>query len=304
MDRRWGAALVASLLLSLGLCSAGQACSVCRCGDPLFNSLGTDLFAGPKLRFALDFDRVEKEQGGGDQREKLVERRWTATLAWAPTDRFQLVARLPWSERSQSGADGTDRASGLADPELSGVVRLWTSRWARGLGVRSWLSLVGGLKTDWGRNELARHGERLDEHLQPGTGSRDPFVGLSALYQLAPTSSLYGSVQTRVPGRNAFGYRYGRILLANLGWEKKLGERLDLAAELNARHAGRDQVDRSGTEDPDTGGDIVYVTPRLLVSLGRGLVARASVQVPIWRDLYGAQKERAVVNVGLTFSGF
>jgi hypothetical protein len=60
-------------------------------------------------------------------------------------------------------------------------------------------------------------------------------------------------------------------------------------------------VDAQGTLDDDTGGSLLYVTPRLLVNLGGGLVLRAAAQIPMVRDLNGFQKERTVVNVGLTY---
>jgi hypothetical protein len=60
-------------------------------------------------------------------------------------------------------------------------------------------------------------------------------------------------------------------------------------------------VDAGGTLDDGTGGSLLYLTPRLLVDLGRGLMLRAGVQIPIVRDLNGYQKERAVANVGLTW---
>jgi hypothetical protein len=43
------------------------------------------------------------------------------------------------------------------------------------------------------------------------------------------------------------------------------------------------------------------VTPRLLVDLGAGFVLRGAVQIPVARDLNGAQQEHAVFNVGLSF---
>ena len=98
-----------------------------------------------------------------------------------------------------------------------------------------------------------------------------------------------------------FGYRYGRSVLANLAYEHKLGGRFDGLIELNFRNAARDEVDADGTRDDDTGGSLLYVTPRLLWSVGDRLVLRAAVQIPIVRDLNGFQKERAVFNLGLTF---
>lgn len=71
--------------------------------------------------------------------------------------------------------------------------------------------------------------------------------------------------------------------------------------ELNYRDAGRDRIDALGTEDPNTGGAVVYLTPRLIFDFGRGLVGRLAVQVPVYRDLNGDQTERAVANVGLTY---
>jgi hypothetical protein len=89
-------------------------------------------------------------------------------------------------------------------------------------------------------------------------------------------------------------------VLANGAYEHKLGGRLDGVVELNFRHAQRDRVDAEGTLDDDTGGSLLYVTPRLLINLGGGLVLRAAAQVPMVRNLNGFQKERAVVNVGVT----
>ena len=71
--------------------------------------------------------------------------------------------------------------------------------------------------------------------------------------------------------------------------------------EANWRDAGRDEVDREGTLDPDTGGSIAYVTPRLLFDVGNGWVLRASAQLPVAESgLHGQQDEKAVVNVGVT----
>lgn len=76
---------------------------------------------------------------------------------------------------------------------------------------------------------------------------------------------------------------------------------MDAVLELNYRHAGRDRVDAEGIEDPNTGGSILYLTPRVVVDLGRGLVARAGVQIPTWKGLNGEQTEKAVVNAGVTY---
>ena len=108
-------------------------------------------------------------------------------------------------------------------------------------------------------------------------------------------------MQYRWPGTNSYGYQYGRIFLANLGYERKLGTAVDAVLELNYRWAGEDTVNDEGVKDPDTGGAILYVTPRLLVSLGRGFVARAAVLIPTFKNLNGYQTENVIVTAGLTY---
>src|SRR5262249_46284037 len=143
-------------------------------------------------------------------------------------------------------------------------------------------------------------GERADEHAQPGTGSTDVFGGLSGVYIFDLDSSLFVSVQYRGTGRNSFGYKYGNIATANAAYERKLSDVFDAIVELNFRHAGRDQVDASGVEDPNTGGSILYVTPRLLVAVSPKVVLRVAAQIPVWKNLYGVQSEKANVNAGVT----
>ena len=136
--------------------------------------------------------------------------------------------------------------------------------------------------------------------MQPGTGATDVYGGLAAVIQLDAQSSLFSSFQYRRTGTNASGYRYGRTTTANLAYERKLGSAVDAIVEANWRHAEQDAVDTDGNRDPNTGGDIVYLTPRLLVDFGGGLVGRVGVQIPVVKSLYGDQTERANVNVGLT----
>jgi hypothetical protein len=82
---------------------------------------------------------------------------------------------------------------------------------------------------------------------------------------------------------------------------KQLGAKWDGVIEANFRHSDRDQVDAGGTTDPDTGGAIAYITPRLLFDAGGGWVVRASAQIPLSDSgLNGTQDEKIVVNLGVT----
>ncbi len=306
--RRAGLAASSFLVLSLLVKpSPARSCSMCRCGDPTFNALGTNVYSPGAFRLALDWDRMDKTQGPPEESESQVANTATATVSYSFGDRLNLVARVPFGFKSLTerteGVSQVTNTDGLADPEFFAWFRVWASPFAVGVGRRAWISILAGVKTPWGQDGLTGpDGARLDEHAQPGTGSTDPFAGLGAFYLADPVSSVFGSLQYRWTGTNRYGYRYGRIFLANLGYERKLGSTVDAILELNYRWAGEDTVDSSGMKDPDTGGSILYVTPRVLVHLGGGLVARVAVLIPTFKDLNGYQSEKAIVGAGLTYS--
>jgi hypothetical protein len=313
--------VAAASLLAFGALSGAPeifACSICRCGDPTFNALGSNIYSAGRFTLAFDWDHLSKEQGtfgeepmgfatralrraARGELETVTENRFTLTASYSFAERFVAVARIPYSSRTLTEGDEESRGSGLSDPEFYGLVRLWASDFGPGLGRRAWISALFGVKTTWGVNDLSEQGVRKDEHVQPGTGSTDLFGGLSGLYLFDEKSALFASAQYRGTGTNDFGYKYGNVVLANLAYERKWTEWLDSALELNFRHAGEDRVDFAGTHDPNTGGDILYLTPRLIIDLTHGLVARASAQIPVWKNLNGVQKEKTVFNAGLTY---
>lgn len=300
-----------SLLLSAALAPRAAGCSICRCGDPTFNALGAAMYTPGRFRLTLDWDRLDKGNGVSDPgsteivgRDAEIENRFTLGVAYSFGERLTLVGRLPLSVRRLTSTDVsgeiTTKTNGLSDPDFTALFRVWASPFRPGLGQRAWVSLVAGVKTPWGKNELSEDGERLDEHAQPGTGATDVYGGLSAIVQLDPQSSVFASFQYRRTGTNGHDYRYGRATTANLAYERKLGNAVDAVVEANWRHAEQDRIDGDGNRDPNTGGDIVYVTPRLVLDFGGGLLGRAGVQIPVAKSLYGDQTERANVNVGLT----
>jgi hypothetical protein len=299
-----------ALVALLGTASgppAAFACSICRCGDPTFNALGKEGFSARGFRAALDWERFDKEEGNPTvESEVQVESRFTALASYGFGDRLMVFARVPYSVRDLTTTVPGDEpesvhTQGSSDPELYAQLRLWASPFNPKVGRRASLSLVAGVKTPWGENDVRQGGVRVDEHAQPGTGSTDALGSLALLYLIDRQSALFVSSAYRHTGTNAFGYRYGSSFLGNVAFEHKLGRRLDGVVELNFRHAAKDEVDASGALHDDTGGSLLYLTPRLLVDLGSGLVLRAAAQMPIVRDLNGYQKEKVVINVGVTY---
>jgi hypothetical protein len=124
---------LALLVTSLGLLSAPKAalaCSICRCGDPTFNALGTEGFTAGGFRLAIDWERFDKEEGDPAQEsESQVENRLTTFVSYGFSERFMLLARVPVSFRhlELNAPEGSEavRTSGLSDPEVFGQLRLW-----------------------------------------------------------------------------------------------------------------------------------------------------------------------------------
>jgi hypothetical protein len=316
LSKRASSAALLALAL-LGAPSPAPACSICRCGDPTFNALGKDGYAARGFRAALDWERFDKDEGDhAEESESQVENRFTALASYGFGERFTLFARVPYSVRDlQASMPGeapeTTETHGFSDPEIYGQFRLWASP-ASSLGRRTSLSLNAGVKTPWGQNDVQQDGTRVDEHAQPGTGSTDVFGSLALLHLIDARSALFVSSGYRHTGENDLEYRYGSSFTANLAYERKLSKVFDSVLELNFRHAQKDTAvahHHDGEEadhnqpmdDENTGGSLLYVTPRLLADLGGGLVLRASAQIPVAKDLNGFQKERTVVNVGLSY---
>jgi hypothetical protein len=182
----------------------------------------------------------------------------------------------------------------LGDAELSSV---WTHTLASSGGrfYTGGLALIVKLPT--GSNNLRQSGERLDEHLQAGTGTVDWQIG-AAVSRLTCTSRFFTSIYYRRNGTNDFGYHYGNALLFNLGAERPLIAGFNGSVQANGRYARRDD-DNAGIVE-NTGGWVTDVTPGLRLNLTETIGISAAVQVPVYQDLYGVQSEKAVINTGLS----
>ena len=296
--RSFGMWIVVSAGLGLALgAPPAEACSLCQCGDPTLSLVGSRVFDAGAVRLSLDGDRYSKDQVAEDgepgAREEQVEDRVTLSASRSFGDRVTLLARLPFSHRTLSSEGSSETSSGLSDPELTSHVRL------AGSAAGDWLSGTAGVRMPWGQNDVSVDGERAEEHLQPGTGSWGGSAGLAFSRRTGVRSVLYGSAFGRFNGRNDAGYHYGDVALANLAWERRLNGRLSGVVEANFRSARRDEV-APGEPDPNTGGNVLYVTPRLLLRLKGDLWLRAGAQLPVWKDLYGDQDEKVNLLFGLT----
>ena len=69
------------------------------------------------------------------------------------------------------------------------------------------MGAMAAIKLPTGHNNLQNAGERLDEHLQPGSGAFDGEAGI-VIARLTTSFSSFASLQYRYRGTNGFEYQY------------------------------------------------------------------------------------------------
>ncbi len=300
--------IFAALLLTLISGPILNACSVCKAGDNLFCMCDKDpsdsaVIAPSRWRLSLQSlygsksNALDAVEGPGTESQREFQP--SAKAAYDLTPHLTLAAELPVAvkrlEIASLGGINRQTAWGLGDAELSAVwSRPFTSSGLRGYSV----SLAASVKLPTGNNDARQNDQRLDEHLQPGTGSYDWQSGI-ALSRGVKNTGLFTSVYYRHAGTNRFLYHYGNTMLYNLGIQRHIGARLIGSGQINGRYARWDT--QSGTIVENTGGTAVYLTPGVKYLLGRSAGLLLNLQLPIYQHLYGVQSERAVLTTGITF---
>jgi hypothetical protein len=296
---RHAIAFAVVLVLAIGADDA-PACSQCMCGTPfpagVFGGVVPMQFTyGLEDRYLSKTNALDEGPGSEDEREH----RLAAFGLWRPHARFALLGRLPYAFKEitsmpEGEATTLERAHGLGDAEMLAMIGI-----ARSSGVRATaLGAVVGFTAPTGPSDLKNaSGERLEAHLQPGTGAWTGTGGLNLSVPGHP-GSWEASIVGRVNGTNAHGYRYGNVVLYNAGFTSSPRDGVRLLLELNGRSAGKDQLE-DGTMGANTGGTVVYVAPGLRWVSSVGLGLEAAVQVPAVQALYGDQTEHTTARVNL-----
>ncbi|HVP38902.1 MAG TPA: hypothetical protein VMS93_06920 [Candidatus Saccharimonadales bacterium] len=161
------------------------ACSQCLCGSPtpadfLLGGTGAPLSCGLEDVYLSKSNAL----GSGPGRESQTEHRVAALLMLRAPERLALRLRVPYSFKSNEQAPAgepaaTTRSHGLGDVEV--LARLDLADFPGLLAPAGALSAVAGLTVPTGSNEARdESGERLDAHLQPGTGAWSWTAGLAA----------------------------------------------------------------------------------------------------------------------------
>jgi len=161
-------------LSSVSLTGRAQACSQCMCGTPfpagvLGGVVPKQVTYGFEERYLSKTSALDDGPGLEEEREHRV----AGYAMWRPLNRLALLGRLPWNVKQVTELPGTESlgtqtSHGLGDAELTVLAGV-----LRGGGWHALtLGLVLGGTAPTGSNDVRdASGQRLDIHLQPGTGA-------------------------------------------------------------------------------------------------------------------------------------
>jgi hypothetical protein len=269
------------------------------CGTP-FPSDALGGVVPMEYRFGFEERYLSKsnalEEGvPGEEEER--EHRVSGFALWRPIDRLALLGRLPYNvkeitESPAGDVETTQRSRGIGDAEALALVGL-----ARPASSGS-LALVLGVTAPTGNNDASENGERLDAHLQPGTGAWSGSAGLNLAVPMS-RGGLEASVLGRWSGTNDHGYRYGNVALYNLGYTTPARNGWQLLAQLNGRTAARDRFEE-GELGENTGGTVVYAAPGVRWLAPNGIGIEAGLQIPVLERLLGDQDEHTTGRLALS----
>jgi hypothetical protein len=202
-------------------------------------------------------------------------------------------------------------AKGFGDLTLFGQYR-FLARPAESLH----LALLYGVKVPTGRTDIRTpEGERYEAEHQPGSGSWDPLFGLamtrhinrltfdvSTLYQLATKGTQKTDLGDNLTYNAALSWRVPEIGHSHPGGGQHSHLNWDLILEANGEYRRKEEV--AGVKNPESGGNILFLSPGTRLSADDGMSASLSIGIPVLEDLNGKQSEpeyRLQFSVGALF---
>jgi hypothetical protein len=179
--------------------------------------------------------------------------------------------------------------------DISGLADTWI---AAKLRVRSApsgdVALIGGIKAPTGEDDIVIDGERIDQSLQPGSGSWDASLALAYTRDLGQRCVLDASAQY-VLRTQAHAYRIGDqanvgLALSFLISSDPYGTRSAWGfVEVSLREQAENE--QEGQPHINSGGTTVFVTPGLRADVGAGVGASVGLQWPVIQSLNDVQQE-------------
>jgi hypothetical protein len=184
-----------------------------------------------------------------------------------------------------------------------GDLRL-TGRYQRPMGEQEHgaqtVGVVFGLKLPTGGTGVANAaGDVAERSLQPGTGTTDGILG-AYFHQQMPEhqSSWFAQVQYQHPFNSHAAFAPGGQLSADIGYARRMGDKLSALLQLNAVVKQRDRG--ADAEPADSGSRALFLSPGLSYDVTDSTRVYAFYQQPLHQHVNGVQlTPRRAVTAGL-----
>lgn len=215
-----------------------------------------------------------------------------SVLGYGVTRDFALFGMVPWFDKRldmQMGGQGVTRSKrGFGDLTVLGRYTAYEFN-APGRTVR--IAPFLGVKAPTGEDRARDGSGRLPPQVQPGSGSWDVLGGAVLTWQ-----TLDFQIDSQVSykaNREANSFQAGNVLQIDASLQYRLWPRSLSAGvpaflygvlEANFVHSAKDRV--SGTSDPNSGGNTLFITPGLQY-VTRKWIVEAGVQIPVSQNLNG-----------------
>ncbi|HZS38343.1 MAG TPA: hypothetical protein VFF06_16015 [Polyangia bacterium] len=292
---RYAAAALA--LVALTRARPAGACAACACGDSTLTTVGVEKPYRNRIRFGLEERLATLSTGDGVMNEQSTVLRSSLSAAWSPHARLQLMAMLPWFDSwIHSATGGAQQLNGLGD--LEGAARVLLFR-ERRFAPQHLLWATAGVKMPTGPRLRDGAGYPYADDDQPGSGSWDPFGGVSYGW-FGGLTSIFAATNYRYTTTGPRGHRFGSTLTssATLQLQPYPWGALQLGADV--RWSQADSLP-NGVDAPNTGGTVLYASPALLASPWMNVLIRIGAQIPAVQRLNGVQSEGAKVMLSLAY---
>jgi hypothetical protein len=289
--------LAAALTLAL-LPSPARACAVCNCGDPTLTAVGVEQPYRNRVRAGIEERYGSHVQGDSSSGQSLQQLRSALFVSWTPLTQLTLGLTVPWMTTWLTPTRGRSAViNGLADVEVSARVLLVRDRkfaphhlaWA-----------TAGLKTPTGPRLYDDQGYPYGDDDQPGSGSWDPFAGLTYAWYSGALWSAFASASYRYTTDGWRGYRRGMMVGWNAAVQAQPWSFLAMQLTFDGNWMAADRL-ANGNALPDTGGTVARLGTALVASPRTDLMVKAAVALPVVQELLGRQSDGVQVTLSLVW---
>ena len=282
--------------------STASACATCACGDPTLTVMGAQQPFEHRLRFSLELlHRTDAVGEDNVDRLELSEQRATLGVAYAPARWLMLSASLPVVHRELTFVStAEERFTDVGDVELRARAFVYA---ARDCAPSHLLAGGAGLRMPTAALEQLEDGSYAEPELQAGSGSWDPLLGLSYAHFADPWS-FYASEIVYLPTESRADWQLGISWLGTHAAQYQLDPSWALRLGANSRleQATRRAVGTGAeTDEPDSGGFVLFLSPSVVFSPLTDLVLNLDVHVPVINALTGDHDEGVIIALGGAF---